>query len=151
MALTQIGVIGSGMIMEDQNGPAIAQLVRRGILGKVSIAAQGSASLRRLLGLPCWRERFPDLPEGWVETYPPLETDEAVRRPDFYREMYRALPPGSIVMIAVPDPAREPLIVEALEAGLHVVSVKSLCTSYGGTLRIRDLARARGLFVGIDF
>ena len=25
MALTQIGVVGSGMIMEDQNAPAIAQ------------------------------------------------------------------------------------------------------------------------------
>ena len=92
MALTQIGVVGSGMIMEDQNGPAIAQLVRRGVLGQVHIAAQGSASLRRLLGLSWWRERFPDLPEGWVKTYPPLETDESVRRPDFYREMYRPSP-----------------------------------------------------------
>ena len=66
MALTQIGVVGSGMIMEDQDGPAIAQLVRRGVLGQIHIAAQGSASLRRLLGLSWWRERFPDLPEGWV-------------------------------------------------------------------------------------
>jgi hypothetical protein len=51
MALTQLGVVGSGMIMEDQNASAIAQLVRRGVLGQVHIAAQGSASLRRLLGL----------------------------------------------------------------------------------------------------
>ena len=64
MALTQIGVVGSGMIMEDQNGPAIAQLVRRGVLGQVHIAAQGSTRLRRLLGLPWWRERFPDLAGG---------------------------------------------------------------------------------------
>ncbi len=103
MALTQIGVVGSGMIMEDQNGPALAQLVCQGVLGQVHIAAQGSASLKRLLGRPWWRERFPDLPSGWVKTYPPLETDESLRRPDFYREMYRALPPGSIVLIAVPD------------------------------------------------
>jgi len=139
------------MIMEDQNGPAIAQLVRRGVLGQVHIAAQGSASLRRLLGLPWWRERFPDLPEGWVRTYPPLETDESVRGSDFYREMYRALPSGSIVMIAVPDSSHEPLILEALEAGFHVVTVKSLCTSYEGARRIRDLAWEKGLFVGIDF
>src|SRR5215831_10741609 len=151
MALTQIGVVGSGMIMEDQNGPAIAQLVRGGVLGQVHIAAQGSASLRRLLGLPWWRERFPDLPQGWVRTYPPLETDERVRGSDFYREMYRALPPGSIVMIAVPDSAHEALILEALEAGFHVVTVKSLCTRYEGARRIRDLAREKGLFVGIDF
>lgn len=151
MALTQVGVVGAGMIMEDQNGPALAQMVRRGELGQVHIAAQGSASLRRLLGLPWWGERFPDLPEGWARTYPALETDESVRRPDFYREMYRALPPGSMVLIAVPDEAHEPLIVEALEAGFHVVTVKSLCTSYEGTLRIRDLARSKGLFVGIDF
>jgi predicted dehydrogenase len=151
MALTQLGVVGSGMIMEDQNGPAVAQLVRRGVLGQVHIAAQGSASLRRLLGLSWWSERFPDLPEGWVKTYPSLETDESVRRPDFYREMYRALPPGSIVMIAVPDPSHEALILEALEAGFHVVTVKSLCTSYEGTRRIRDLARDKGLFVGVDF
>ena len=59
---------------------------------------------------------------------------ECVRRPDFYREMYRNLPPGSIVMIAVPDTSHEALILEALEAGFHVVSVKSLCTSYEGTL-----------------
>lgn len=150
-ALPQIGVVGSGMIMEDQNGPAIAQMVGRGVLGQVHIAAQGSASLRKLLGLPWWGERFPELPDGWVKTYPSLETDPSVRRSDFYREMYRALPPGSIVLIAVPDESHERLIVEALESGLHVVTVKSLCTSYAGTLRIRDLAREKGLFVGIDF
>jgi hypothetical protein len=76
--------------------------------------------------------------------------DESVRRPDFYRDMYRNLPPGSIVMIAVPDATHEALILEALEAGFHVVTVKSLCTSYEGTLRIRDRAREKGLFVGID-
>jgi predicted dehydrogenase len=151
MPSTQIGVVGSGMIMEDQNAPAIAQLVRRGILGHVHIAAQGSASLRKLLGLPWWHERFPDLPQGWVKTYPPLDTVESVRRADFYREMYQALPPGSIVMIAVPDSAHDALIIEALEAGFHVVTVKSLCTSYAGACRIRDLAGEKGLFVGIDF
>jgi len=151
MALTQIGVVGAGMIMEDQNGPALAQLVRQGVLGQVHIASQGSASLRRLLGHSWWRERFPELPQGWVRAYPPLETDPGVRRSDFYRDMYQALPPGSIVLIAVPDPLHETLILEALEAGFHVVSVKSLCTSYEGTRKIRDLGRARGLFVGIDF
>ena len=151
MALIQVGVVGSGMIMEDQNGPALAQLVRRGVIGQVHIAAQGSGSLRRLLGLPWWRERFPDLPAGWVTTYPPLDTDPRARRPDFYRDMYRALPPGSLVMIAVPDALHEPLILEALEAGFHVVTVKSLCTTYEATCKIRDLAREKGLFVGIDF
>jgi predicted dehydrogenase len=150
-ALPQVGVVGSGMIMEDQNGPALAQMVCRGELGQVHIAAQGSASLRKLLGLPWWSVRFPDLPRGWVTTYPSLETDLGHRRPDFYREMYRALPPGSVVLIAVPDALHEELIAEALERGLHVVTVKSLCTTYQGTLRIRDLARAKGLFVGIDF
>jgi len=151
MALSQIGVVGSGMIMEDQNASAIAQLVRRGVLGQVHIAAQGSASLRRLLGLSWWSERFPDLSPAWVQTYPPREMDESVRRPDFYREMYRNLPPGSIVMIAVPDATHEALILEALEAGFHVVTVKSLCTSYEGNQRIRDRAHEKGLFVGIDF
>ena len=90
-ALPQIGVVGAGMIMEDQNGPALAQMVCRGELGRVHIAAQGSASLRKLLGLPWWTERFPALPQGWVTTYPPRETDPAVRRGDFYRAMYEAL------------------------------------------------------------
>jgi predicted dehydrogenase len=151
MALAQIGIVGSGMIIEDQNGPAIAQLVRAGVLGQVHIAAQGSASLRKLLGLPWWRERFPDLPEDWVRTYPPLETEDSVRGSHFYREMLGALPPGSIVMIAVPDSSHEKMILEALEAGFHVVTVKSLCTSFQGTRRIRDLAQEKGLFVGIDF
>jgi predicted dehydrogenase len=149
--LPQIGVVGAGMIMEDQNGPAIAQMVGRGVLGQVHIAAQGSASLRKLLGLPWWRERFPELWEGWVTTYPPPETDPGQRRPDYYRAMYRALPPGSVVLIATPDPTHEALIREALEAGFHVVTVKSLCTTYEGTCRLRDLAREKGLFVGIDF
>lgn len=151
MATIQVGVVGSGMIMEDQNGPALAQLVRAGVVGRVHIAAQGSGSLRRLLGHPWWRDRFPDLPADWVTTYPPLSTDESVRRPDFYREMYRALPAGSLVMVATPDALHETLIVEALEAGFHVVTVKSLCTSHAATVKIRDLARERGLFVGIDF
>jgi predicted dehydrogenase len=54
-------------------------------------------------------------------------------------------------MIAVPDPAHEALIVAALEAGFHVVTVKSLCTRYEGARTIRNLARDKGLFVGIDF
>jgi predicted dehydrogenase len=149
--LPQVGVVGAGMIMEDQNGPALAQMVCRGEIGRVHIAAQGSASLRKLLGLPWWSERFPDLPENWVTTYPPRETDPALRRPDYYRRMYHALPPGSIVLIAVPDASHETLITEALEAGLHVITVKSLCTTYEGTVRIRDLAREKGRFVGIDF
>ena len=91
MALTQVGVVGSGMIMEDQNGPALAQLVRGGVLEQVHIAAQGSASLRRLLGRSWWAERFPDLPEGWVKTYPPLEADESVRGSDFTSRPVSAL------------------------------------------------------------
>jgi predicted dehydrogenase len=150
-ALPQIGVIGSGMIMEDQNGPAIAQMVCRGVLGQVHIAAQGSASLRKLLGHSWWRARFPELPGGWVKTYPALEADPDVRRPDYYRDMFRALPRGSIVLIATPDATHVALILEALEAGFHVVTVKSLCDSYAGSVRIRDRARERGLFVGIDF
>jgi hypothetical protein len=126
-------------------------MVCRGELGQIHIAAQGSASLQRLLSQPWWRVRYPDLPRGWVTTYPTLETDPGMRRPDFYRAMYGALPAGSVVMIAVPDALHEALIVEALERGFHVVTVKSLCTTYHGTLRIRDLARDKGLFVGIDF
>jgi predicted dehydrogenase len=139
------------MIMEDQNGPALAQMVCRGELGQVHIAAQGSASLRKLLGQPWWSVRFPALRPGWITTYPALETDTGLRRSDFYRAMYDALPSGSVVLIAVPDALHETLIVEALERGFHVVTVKSLCMTYAGTLRIRDLARERGLFVGIDF
>ncbi len=150
-ALPQVGVVGAGMIMEDQNGPALAQMVCRGEIGQIHIAAQGSGSLRKLVGLSWWRDRFPDLPAGWLKTYPSLDTDPALRRPDYYRDMYAVLPPGSIVMIAVPDTAHETLILEALEAGFHVVTVKSLCTSYAGTIAIRDLARQKGLFVGIDF
>jgi predicted dehydrogenase len=150
-ALPQVGVVGAGMIMEDQNGPALAQLVCRAVIGQVHIAAQGSASLRRLLGQPWWSERFPELSRNWVIPYPAIDTDPSLRRPDYYREMYRALPKGSIVMIAVPDTSHETLILEALEAGFHVITVKSLCTTYDGTRRIRDLAQAKGLFVGIDF
>jgi D-galacturonate reductase len=149
-SLPQIGIVGAGMIMADQNGPAVAQLVRMGVLGQVHVAAQGSASLRAFLGLPWWRDRFPDLPAGWANTFPPLELDPSVRRSDFYRKMYQTLPPGSIVMIATPDHTHETLIIEALEAGFHVVTVKSLCTDYASTVRIRDLAREKGLFVGID-
>src|SRR6516165_6235864 len=111
-ALPQIGVVGSGMIMEDQNGPAIAQMVCRGVLGQVHIAAQGSASLRKLLGHSWWRARFPELPGGWVKTYPALEADPDVRRPDYYRDMFRALPRGSTVLIATPDATHAALILE---------------------------------------
>jgi len=31
------------------------------------VAAQGSASLRKLLGLSSWSERFPALPPGWAK------------------------------------------------------------------------------------
>src|SRR5262249_34934915 len=108
-------------------------------------------SLRKLLDAPVWRERFPELPEAWVTTYPSRDADPSERRGDYYREMYRSLPPGSLVMIAVPDTSHEALIIEALEGGFHVVTVKSLCTTYAATQRIRKLAREKGLFVGIDF
>ena len=151
MSGPQLGLVGSGMIVEDQIGPALAQLVCRGELEKVGIAAQGSGSLRKLLGLSTWQTRFPDLPKDWVQTYPDLGLDPAERNPEFYKQMFDAMAPGSIAMIATPDSSHTHLIIEALERGFHVVTVKSLCTTYADTVRIRDLAHRKGLFVGIDF
>ena len=71
--------------------------------------------------------------------------------PDLYREAIAALPPRSLVVVAVPDHFHYPVIREALEHDQHVLTVKPLVLKYAQAVEIEQLAHGKGLFVGVEY
>lgn len=147
-----LGVVGAGMILADQVLWALLELLRRGVFSELHMAAQGSKSLNALVSHPRFARDYPDFnPRNAFTSYPPLDTDSSIRSDRYFLEMFDAMPPGSVVFVAIPDALHARVILEALKRGLHVVSVKSLCTSSAELIALRDAAHQRGLFVGVEY
>ncbi len=88
------------------------------------------------------------------QSFEPLPSlDEPPERmfPDLYREAIAALPPRSLVVVAVPDHFHYPVIRLALEHDQHVLTVKPLVLKYAQAKEIEELAHGRGLLVGVEY
>ena len=71
--------------------------------------------------------------------------------PDLFKEVIAKLPPGNLVVVAVPDHLHGGVIRVALEHGQHVLTVKPLVPTYAEAVEIHKLAHAKGLFVGVEY
>ena len=143
-----IAIVGGGMITHDQILPSLYHLQRLGQVGSIRICALNSAPLKALAESPRFAEAFPG------QTFEPLPAlDEPPERlfPDLYREVIASLPPRNMVVVAVPDHFHEPVIRTALEHDQHVLSVKPLVLKYAQAVQIEHAARAKGLFVGVEY
>ena len=141
-------VVGGGMITHDQILPSLFQLQRDKVIGSIEVCALNSAPLKVLAESARFAEAFPG--QGFA-AHPSLDASPDKMHPDLYRELIQALPPDSMVVVAVPDHVHAQVIQTALESHQHVLSVKPLVPSYAEAVAIDRLATDRGLFVGIEY
>lgn len=141
-------VVGGGMITADIILPSLYHLQRLGVVGSVSVCASRSQTLRELAANPVIREAFP---HQSFTAWPALDRPDASVQPLLYTDAVRSLKPRQIVVVAVPDHLHHEVIMSALQSDQHVMCVKPLSLKASDTEEISRTARARGLFVGVEY
>lgn len=135
--MLEVTLVGGGMITEDQLLPSLYHLQRAGSLGEIRVCARRPSTLEALAASETLRAAFPG--------------QRFAARPGAFEEAVAAMAPGGLAVVAVPDPVHAPVIRAALDRGHHVLSVKPLVLTHREAVEIGEAARARGLFVGIDY
>ncbi len=136
------------MITHDQLLPSIYHLQRRGEIGAIRVCALNSPPLRELAQSPRMAEAFPNQA---FEPFPAIDTPPDRMHPDLFGEVIASLPPRQLVVVAVPDHFHAPVVEAALDHNQHVLTVKPLVPTYAQAAAIEEKARARGLFVGVEY
>jgi predicted dehydrogenase len=138
-------IVGGGMITHDQILPSVWQMQRAGRIAEVAVSAYRYADLATLAGSGMLREAFPDRSFKWwpARDGPP--------QPELYKEAIASLPPGNIVIAAVPDQLHFDVVMTALRHDQHVCCVKPLVLRYSQAKEIEQAAYERGLVVGIEY
>ncbi len=144
----EVLIIGGGMITHDQLLPSIWHMQRQGWVGEISICALTARPLKELRESETLRRAFPD---RTFRAFPDPAGELDEPRPELYRELLRSLPPRNLVVVAVPDQLHYPVIMAALEAEQHVLTVKPLVLSAREAAEIEREAQRRGLLVGIEY
>lgn len=144
----EVLIIGGGMITHDQILPSLYHLRRAGVVGPIAICALNSAPLRMLAESEGLRTAFPG---QTFRPLPPLDEPPEHVDPERYRQALAQMPAEQLVVVAVPDHVHYPVIRAALECGQHVIAVKPLVQRYAQAVEIEQLARQRGLFVGVEY
>jgi len=144
----EVVVVGGGMITHDQILPSLYHLRRLGLLDGIKVCALNSAPLKMLAESERFAQAFPGQS---FEACPALDEPADKLFPDLYRQVIASLPPGNLVVVAVPDQFHNTVIREALAANQHVLTVKPLVLRYAEAVEIERLAEEKGLFVGVEY
>ncbi|MCU0785431.1 MAG: Gfo/Idh/MocA family oxidoreductase [Verrucomicrobia bacterium] len=141
-------IIGGGMITNDLILPSVYHLQRLGRVGKISVCALNSAPLRALRDSAELKQAFPG------QDFTPLPAfakppDEMF--PDIFKEALARLAPRQAVIVAVPDQFHYEIVKTALKHNQHVLCVKPLVLKYTQAHEIEQIAREKGLFVGVEY
>jgi D-galacturonate reductase len=144
----EVTMVGGGMIAQTQLLPSLYHLRREGLVGAIRVVARHSKMLRELAETPALLEHFPG---QTFEAHPPLAEDPQRPHPDMYRRVIENMPAGQLVVVATPETTHYEIVRFALEHGQHVLAVKPLVMTYAHAVELRDLARSRGLFVGVEY
>lgn len=153
--LVRIGLVGAGMFGGDVHLRAYADLQRAGIsphLGRLGFDswARDMANIRFELAAIATRteqsakaaqQRFHSL----TGTQPKCYSGES---PWF--QMLREEPDLDLVAVATPDHLHTPVILSALQAGIHVLTEKPMCLNMEEADEILSLAKARNRLVALD-
>ena len=134
------GTPGYGTIL-----PAIVQLKRDGIVGRIQVAASRAGSVRTLRGKLEELNRClgTDLA---VEAVPVEGTD-----PRAYLRLLEKLPDRSCVIVAVPDHLHSEIGSEVLRRGRDLLMVKPLAPTADECQRLIDLAREHGCHAVVEY
>lgn len=137
-------VVGGGMISEEVVLPTVFQEQKRGRIGPISIASRRAATIKHL------KEFFPKSEfKGYPD--PQKETDLERSHPDDYIKAITDLEEHGIVIVATPDHLHTPVIMEAINAGHHVIVQKPLCLKVAEAHQILDTANEKGIYVLTDY
>ncbi|MFH0911546.1 MAG: Gfo/Idh/MocA family oxidoreductase [Planctomycetota bacterium] len=142
-------IVGGGMITQVQILPSIYQLQRQGLLGEIRISALNGAPLKVLAEDPTLRDAFPGQSFTPFPDFRKVDLEE--KFPDLFETVLASLPERNLVVVALPDQLHYRAIKKALEAGQHVMTVKPLVLRYAQAVELEELARAKGLFVGVEY
>lgn len=143
-----VTIVGAGMIVHDQLLPAFYQLRRQGLVGEITVCARSSRGIRTLLDSPTLRAAFPD---QQFRPVPHPESDPADVDEQRYLDVLKRARPRNLVVVAVPDHLHRDVVLAALHHNQHVICVKPLVLRVEHSFEIEREARARNLFVGIDY
>ncbi len=143
-----VTIVGGGMITNDLILPSIYHLQRTGVVRGISICALNSPPLTALKDNPEIQEAFPG------QSFTPFpafsEADDAAF-PELYKEALGAMEPRNAVVVAMPDQLHYSVVMEALKNDQHVLCVKPLVLKYDQAVEIENIAREKGLFIGIEY
>lgn len=148
MRALDVVIVGGGMITHDQLLPSLYQLQIEGAVGEIHVVAQHGRTLRALAGAETIRRAFP---KSLFRAWPSLDADPDAKHPRLYEEVFRSLKPGGIAVIALPDQLHFESVMAALASDLHVICVKPLVLLHEQAVIIEREAKARGLFVGVEY
>ncbi|MBI4028533.1 MAG: Gfo/Idh/MocA family oxidoreductase [Verrucomicrobia bacterium] len=144
----QTTLVGGGMITHDQLLPSLYHLQRKGVLGELWICALNSPPLCALAEDKVFPVAFPG--QGF-KAFPDLSEDPKKLFPDLFKDIVRQMTPRNLVVVAVPDHFHYPVIKQSLENNQNVLTVKPLVLKFKEAVEIEELARDKGLFVGIEY
>jgi predicted dehydrogenase len=148
MAMSQapdVLIVGGGMICFDCIFPTVFQEQRFGRVGEVILSTlRGEFVTRAREHEVCKGKKLVGFPDP--AKHPPDQDF-----PDMYKEAIALLSAGGIVIVATPDHFHTPVVTEAIEHGHHCIVMKPLCLKIDEARKVRDLARARGMFVATDY
>ena len=130
-------MVGGGMIAHDQILPSLYQLQRLARIGEITVCAQHASTLDALAANETIRAAFPG------HSFHPTLTG--------YRDLIAAMAPRQLVIAAVPDQIHFDVVMTALRANQHVITVKPLVLTMRDAAEIEREAKARQLFVGVEY
>ena len=142
-----VAVIGGGMITNDLILPCLYHL-QRSIVNEIHICALNTPPLQALKDNTELAEAFPG--QGFTP-HPDLGQPADQNFPELYKEVLANMAPRNAVVVAMPDQLHYTVVMEALKNNQHVLCVKPLVLEYNQALEIEELAREKGLFVGVEY
>lgn len=141
-------IVGGGMITHDLLLPSVFHLQRTGIVGDIHVCALNTPPLKALRESPEIAQAFPG--QSFV-AHPELNAPPDRDCPTLYKDVLGEVKPRNAVVVAMPDQLHYRVVMDALQRDHHVLCVKPLVLKYDHAVEIERLARARGLFVGVEY
>jgi predicted dehydrogenase len=144
----QVTIVGGGMITADLLLPSLYHLQRTGVVSTIDICALNAPPLKALHDNSELQEAFPG--QDFIP-HPVLSEAADKHFPDLFKEVVAAMPPGNMVVVAMPDNLHYEVVMHALRHDQNVLCVKPLVLKCEQALEVEHLAAERGRFVGVEY
>lgn len=143
-----VTLVGGGMICHDQLLPSLYHLQRLGLVRDLTVCSRTAGTVRALAEAEGIHAAFPG---HSFQPVPDYTQNADAKDPNGYREVIDRMEPRQVVFLATPDALHYDMARYALQANQHVLCVKPLVQTCQHAAEIEQLAREKGLFVGIEY